>query len=62
MRLKAVVSLCVALAATSIVSAQPAPLRLTLDDAVRRATDTSHRLAEARARQQGADASVVVRR
>jgi outer membrane protein TolC len=62
MRLKAVVSLCVALAATSIVSAQPAPLRLTLDDAVRRATDTSHRLAEARARQQGADASVEVRR
>jgi len=37
------------------------PLRLTLDDAQARAVEQSHRIGEARARQQGADASVVVR-
>jgi outer membrane protein TolC len=38
------------------------PLRLTLDEAMRRAIETSHRLAEARARQQGAEAAIEVRR
>ena len=52
----------VALAAASHVQAQPAPLRLTLDDAVAKAVDASHRLGEARARQAGAEATVVVRR
>ncbi len=42
--------------------AAPAPLRLTLDDALARAAAASHRLGEARARQAGADAAVVVRR
>ena len=52
----------VALAAASHVQAQPVPLRLTLDDAVAKAVDASHRLGEARARQAGAEATVVVRR
>jgi outer membrane protein TolC len=44
--------------------AQPvaAPLALTLDDALARALDTSHRLGEARAREQGALAAIDVRR
>jgi outer membrane protein len=37
--------------------AQP-PVRLTVDDAIARATEVSHRLAEARARQEGAQARV----
>ena len=41
--------------------AQPAPIRLTVVDAVARAFETSHRLAEARARQAGAEATVRVR-
>ena len=52
----------VALAAASVAQGQPAPLRLTLDDAVAKAVDASHRLGEARARQAGAEAAVVVRR
>jgi outer membrane protein TolC len=44
------------------VTAQTAPLRLTLDDAVASAVATSHRLGEARARQQAADAAIEVRR
>lgn len=43
-------------------AAEPAPLRLTLDEALARATEASHRLGEARARKAGAEASVVVRR
>ena len=43
-------------------SNDPAPLRLSLDDALARATGASHRLGEARARQAGAEATVVVRR
>ncbi len=43
-------------------AAQPGPIRLTLDDAMTRAVDTSHRMGEARARQAGAEATVVVRR
>ncbi|MCC6991166.1 MAG: hypothetical protein IT181_19330, partial [Acidobacteria bacterium] len=42
-------------------SGDNAPLRLTLDEALARATETSHRLGEARARQAGAEATVVVR-
>lgn len=38
------------------------PLTLTLDEAVARAVAASHRLAEGRARQQAAEATVVVRR
>ena len=50
------------IAATGIAAAQPSPLRLTLDEAIARATEASHRLGEARARQQAADATVEVRR
>lgn len=38
--------------------AQPAPIRLTLTDAIARGFETSHRLAEGRAREQGAQAAV----
>lgn len=41
--------------------AQPAPVRLTVDDAVSRAFEASHRLAEGRARQEGAQAVVRIR-
>lgn len=51
----------VALAAAHSAHAQSTPLRLTLDEAVAKAVDASHRLGEARARQAGAEASVVVR-
>ena len=51
------------LSATACRPAQtPAPLRLTLDEALARAMETSHRLAEGRARQQSAEATVEVRR
>lgn len=39
-------------------AAQPAPVRLTLADAIARGYETSHRLAEVRAREQGAQAAV----
>src|SRR5262245_3282222 len=42
-------------------AASPA-LRLTLDEAIRRGLDTSHRVGEAVARNEGATASVDVRR
>jgi outer membrane protein TolC len=51
-----------ALLLPATAGAQPPSQRLSLDDAVRRAVETSHRLGEARARQQGADAAVDVRR
>lgn len=55
---------CLALA-VSIAFAGPAlaqtEVRLTLDDAVARAFETSHRLAEAQARQDGARATVQIR-
>jgi outer membrane protein len=54
----AVVWLC---AVASPLLAQPATERLTLNDAVARAFEASHRLAEARARQVGAQATVQVR-
>lgn len=40
------------------LAAQPAPIRLTLADAIARAFETSHRMAEVRAREQGAQAAV----
>jgi outer membrane protein len=40
--------------------AQPAPIRLTVPDAITRGFETSHRLAEGRAREQGAQAAVRV--
>jgi outer membrane protein TolC len=43
------------------VGAQPTSIRLTVSDAVSRAMDASHRLAESRARKEGADATVRVR-
>ncbi|MGE0813149.1 MAG: TolC family protein [Vicinamibacterales bacterium] len=49
-------------ASASGASAQPPALTLTLDEAVTRAVEASHRLGEARARQQAADAAVEVRR
>ncbi len=42
--------------------AQPAAVRVTLDEAVARAVEGSHRLAEGRARQQAAEAAIEVRR
>ncbi len=42
-------------------AAAQTPLRLTLDEAQAKAVEQSHRVGEARARQQGADAAVVVR-
>lgn len=50
-----------ALAAPAALAQTP-PLTLTLDDAMSRAVDASHRLAEARARQQAATAAIDVRR
>lgn len=44
--------------AWSAASAQPAPIRLSLADAVTRGLDNSHRIAEARAREEGAQAAV----
>lgn len=49
------------LAAEGTLSAQT-PVPLTQDEAVARAMETSHRLGEARARQQGARAAIEVRR
>ena len=51
-----------ALLAAAPVSAQPAALRVTLDEAVAKAVESSHRLAEVRARQQAAEATIEVRR
>jgi outer membrane protein len=51
-----------AIALPAAAAAQGAPLRLTLDDAVAKAVASSHRLAEARARQRAADAVIEVRR
>ena len=63
MRVGGVLALAATLAlAVATAQAQPAPQRLSLDDAMSRAVETSHRLGEARARQQGAEASVDVSR
>ena len=51
--------ICVILAVTSFPSAaQSPPVRLTLADAITRGFENSHRLAEARAREEGARAAV----
>jgi outer membrane protein len=51
-----------ALACAGKVFAQPAPIALTLDEAIARAMDTSHRIGEVRAREQGAQAVIDLRR
>lgn len=60
MKPTAVTLLVLALAAPA--HSQPAAVTLTLDQAVSRAVEASHRLAEARARQQVAEAAIEVRR
>lgn len=55
-----IVTACFVWAVVDPAAAQP-PVRITLDDAVARAFDASHRLAESRARQDGALATVQVR-
>ena len=57
-----ITALVAALLAAGEASAQPAALRVTLDEAVAKAVESSHRLAEARARQQAAEANIEVRR
>jgi outer membrane protein TolC len=52
--------MCLGVLASSS-GAQPAPVRLTVSDAVSRAFEASHRLAEGRARHEGAEATVRVR-
>ncbi|MBM3531382.1 MAG: TolC family protein, partial [Alphaproteobacteria bacterium] len=44
--------------ASAAASAQPAPIRLTVADAITRGLEHSHRLAEVRAREEGARAAV----
>jgi outer membrane protein TolC len=56
------VTFLAAAASVASAAAQPAPLRLTVAEALSRAADASHRLAEVRARKDGADAAVGVRR
>ena len=56
-----VVVVVVAFGAAGQAHAQPAPLRLTLDEVLAKAVEASHRLGEARARQAAAEATVVVR-
>jgi outer membrane protein TolC len=48
--------------ACGAATAQPAPVALTLEEALARAVDASHRLGEVRARQEGAQAAIEVRR
>jgi outer membrane protein TolC len=57
-----ITALVAVLLAAGEASAQPAALRVTLDEAVAKAVESSHRLAEARARQQAAEANIDVRR
>jgi outer membrane protein TolC len=55
-----IVTTCIVWALADPAAAQPA-LQITLDQAVSRALETSHRLAESQARQEGAEATVQVR-
>jgi outer membrane protein TolC len=57
-----ITALVAVLLAADQASAQPTTLRVTLDEAVAKAVESSHRLAEARARQQAAEATIEVRR
>jgi outer membrane protein TolC len=50
--------ICFVLSVESSAAAQPAPIRLSLADAVARGQENSHRIAEARAREAGAKAAV----
>jgi outer membrane protein TolC len=52
----------IALLSVSSLSAQTAPIVLTLDDSIARAIEASHRLGEVRARADGAQAAIDVRR
>ena len=52
------IPILLALLAPSVAIAQSPPVRLTLADAISRGFETSHRIAEARAREQGARAAV----
>ena len=51
-------ALLIVLACAAPSSAQPAPIRLSLVDAVARGLENSHRIAEAKAREEGAKAAV----
>ncbi len=62
MKREAVLTTAIALLALSRLAAQTAPVVLTLDDAIARALDASHRLGEVRARADGAQAAIEVRR
>ncbi len=54
-------AVCAMLSAGATPVLAQAPLRLSVDEAVTRALETSHRIAEGRARQSGAEATVQVR-
>lgn len=56
--LAAVVVVSCLAGADSVQAQSPAAIRLSLDDAIARGFDTSHRLAEIKAREQGAQAAV----
>jgi outer membrane protein len=60
-RVSTIAAICMLWANASPLLAQPAAERLTLDEAVSLAFEASHRLAEARARQEGAESTVQVR-
>ena len=56
------ITAALAIGALGTVAAQvPPTLRLTLEDALSKAVETSHRLAEARARENAARAGVAIR-
>jgi outer membrane protein TolC len=61
MRRASFLTLIVMWSLPSLALAQPPVLRLTLDEAVSRAFEASHRLGEAQARQEGAEATVQIR-
>jgi outer membrane protein TolC len=60
-RLGLPVTVVLTLFARGVLAQQPSPVRLTVAEAVAQAFAASHRLAEARARQAGADATVRLR-
>lgn len=57
MKGNALIAVLLTIAASS-ASAQPAPIRLSLNDAIARGLENSHRIAEAKAREEGAKAAV----
>jgi len=58
--MRILISLMLLVLSSLPLAAQPAPIRLSLADAITRAFATSHRLAEGRAREQGAQAALRV--